>query len=123
MAEGGRILHHLRNNIGDPKNMVLFVGYAAAHTLARRIMDGNESVKIFGEEHKVRCTVKKMDDFSAHADQKELLEYLKFLSPKKLGNIFLVHGEEDQALPFRQQLIDRGYPSVIFPSTEEEFEV
>jgi metallo-beta-lactamase family protein len=123
MAEGGRILHHLRNNIGDPKNMVLFVGYAAAHTLARRIMDGNESVKIFGEEHKVRCTVKKMDDFSAHADQKELLEYLKFISPKKLGNIFLVHGEEDQALPFRQQLIDRGYPSVIFPSTEEEFEV
>ena len=122
MAEGGRILHHLRNNIGDPKNLIIFVGYAAEHTLARRIMDGNEKVKIFGEEHRVRCGIKKMDDFSAHADHNELLEYLKLLPPDQLKNIFLVHGEEDQALPFRDKLIEMGYPSVSYPSTGDEFE-
>ena len=123
MAEGGRILHHLRNNIGNPKNLVLFVGYAAPHTLARRLMDGSERVKVFGEEHRVRCAIKKIDDFSAHADQKELLNYLKFQSPRKLKNIFLVHGEEEQALPLRDMLMEKNYASVKFPSSGEEYEV
>ena len=69
MAEGGRILHHLVHNISDPKNLILFVGYAAEHTLARRIMDGNEKVNIFGEEHIVKAKIKKMDYFSGHADK------------------------------------------------------
>ncbi len=55
MAEGGRILHHLKNNVGNPKNLVLFVGYAAEHTLARRIMDGAKEVNIFGEKHTINC--------------------------------------------------------------------
>lgn len=119
MAEGGRILHHLANNIGNPKNLILFVGYAAEHTLARRIMDGNERVNIFGEEYEVGAKIKKMDYFSGHADQKELLDYLRLNQQNKLKNIFLVHGEEDMALPFREKLLQKGYKNVQFPASGE----
>jgi metallo-beta-lactamase family protein len=115
MAEAGRILHHLSNNIQDPKNLVLFIGYAAEHTLARKIMDGHEKVNIFGEEHKVNAEVMTMDYFSAHADGLELLEYVKNTDPGKLKKIFLVHGEEDQSLPFRDKLLAAGYQSVEYP--------
>ena len=119
MAEGGRILHHLANNIGNPKNLILFVGYAAEHTLARRIMDGNEKVNIFGEEFEVKAKIKKMDYFSGHADQKELLDYIRLNPQDKLKNIFLVHGEEDMALPFREKLLQKGYKNVQFPASGE----
>jgi metallo-beta-lactamase family protein len=123
MAEGGRILHHLRNNIHNPKNLVLFVGYAAQHTLARKIMDGEEIVRIFGEKHRLRCKVKKMDYFSAHADRKGLLDYVKPSSPKKLKKIFLVHGEEEQAMPLYHALRSKGYQSVQYPAPGEEYAV
>ena len=119
MAEGGRILHHLANNIANPKNLILFVGYAAEHTLARRIMDGNEKVNIFGEEFEVKAKIKKMDYFSGHADQKELLDYIRLNPQDKLKNIFLVHGEEDMALPFREKLLQKGYKNVQFPASGE----
>ena len=119
MAEGGRILHHLANNIGNSKNLILFVGYAAEHTLARRIMDGNEKVNIFGEEYEVHAKIKKMDYFSGHADQKELLDYLRLNSQDRLKNIFLVHGEQDMALPFREKLLQKGYKNVQFPASDE----
>jgi metallo-beta-lactamase family protein len=119
MAEGGRILHHLKNNIGNPKNLILFVGYAAEHTLARRIMDGNERVNIFGEEYEVKAKIKKMDYFSGHADQKELLDYLRLNHQNKLKNIFLVHGEEDMAMPFREKLLQKGFKNVQFPASGE----
>lgn len=120
MAEGGRILHHLVHNIGNPKNLILFVGYAAEHTLARRIMDGNERVNIFGEEFEVKAKIKKMDYFSGHADQKELLDYLRLNTQNRLKNIFLVHGEEDMALPFREKLLHQGYKNVHFPASGEK---
>ncbi len=82
MAEGGRILHHLKNNIEEKRNLILFVGYAAENTLARKIMDGAEEVSILGDVHKVKAKIKKMDYFSGHADQKGLLDYLKFSSLK-----------------------------------------
>jgi metallo-beta-lactamase family protein len=119
MAEGGRILHHLRNNISNPKNLVLFVGYAAQHTLARKIMDGEPVIKIFGFEHNVKCKIKTMDYFSGHADQKELLEYVSYSKQDKLKNIYLVHGEEEQTLPLREEIIRKGYRSVQYPEVNE----
>lgn len=116
MAEAGRILHHLKNNIGNPKNLVLLVGYAAEHTLARKLRDGWEEVKIFGEPYKVRCEVKAMDAFSAHADRRELLDYFDTLPADRLRHVFLVHGEKDQALPFKQALESKGYRAVYFPA-------
>jgi metallo-beta-lactamase family protein len=123
MAEGGRILHHLRNNIGNSRNLVLFVGYAAMHTLARKLMDGEKKVKIFGEEHKVRARVKKIDDFSAHADQTELVNYLKFQSPTVLKHLFLVHGEEEQALPLKEKFESMKYSQVYYPSPGALYEI
>lgn len=123
MAEGGRILHHLANNIENPKNLILFVGYAAEQTLARKIMDGEKRVNIFGEEYQVKAKVKIMDYFSAHADQNELLDYLRLNSTNRLKNIFLVHGEEDQALPFRQKLLTKGYKNVEFPAPGSIYEI
>jgi metallo-beta-lactamase family protein len=121
MAEGGRILHHLANNIGNLNNLVLFVGYAAEHTLARKIMDGMEKVNILGEEHSVKCKIKTMDYFSGHADQNELIDYLRLNPTKKLKNIFLVHGEEEQALPLKGKILQKGYNNVDFPISEEKF--
>jgi metallo-beta-lactamase family protein len=119
MAEGGRILHHLRNNIENPKNMVLFVGYAAKETLARKMMDGAPVVRIFGIEHPVKCMIKIIDAFSAHADSKELLDYVSITEPSKLKHIVLVHGEEDQALPLKEAICARGYENVYYPSPGE----
>lgn len=117
MAEGGRILHHLKNNIGNPKNLVLIVGYAAKNTLARKLQDGEKEVKIFGETFSVNCSIKTIDYFSAHADQNELLKYLTFNPPERLKNLFLVHGEEQQVEPFIEKLKQRGYKNINFPAT------
>lgn len=123
MAEGGRILHHLRNNVDNPKNLVLFVGFAAKDTLARKIMDGNPVVKIFGEDHNVRCKIKIIDAFSAHADRRELHDYIDINSPSRLKHIFLIHGEPDQALPFKDGLRSKGYQNVHYPSSGETFTI
>jgi metallo-beta-lactamase family protein len=123
MAEGGRILHHLKNNVGNPKNLVLFVGYAAEHTLARKIMDGAKEVNIFGEKHIINCRVKIMDYFSAHADQEELIDYIRLNPKEKLKNIFLVHGEEEQSLVLREKLVTMSYRNVHFPVSGEKYEI
>jgi len=121
MAEGGRILHHLKNNIGNKNNLILFVGYAAKNTLARKIMDGDEWVSIFGDQYEVKSKVEKMDYFSGHADQNGLLDYLNFNPPEKLKNIFLVHGEEEQAIPLMDKIKNKGYEAVKYPSSGEVF--
>ena len=123
MAEGGRVLHHLKNNIENKNNLILFVGYAAKETLARKIKDGAEEVNILGDSHKVNAKIKTMDYFSAHADQKGLLDYLKFSSPQKLKNIFLVHGEEEQSLPLREKILSKGYENVYYPKRGDAFEI
>jgi len=102
MAEGGRVLHHLKNNIGDKNNIILIVGYQAENTLGRKIRDGITPVKIYGEFYDIKAQVITMNEFSAHADQKELLNYIKSL--KGLKRIFLVHTEIEQAQPFEKIL-------------------
>lgn len=115
MAEGGRILHHLKNNIENPNNMILFAGYAAKETLARKIMDGQEEVNILGSPYRVKAQIKKMDYFSGHADQKGLVDYLRLSPSDKLKNIFLVHGEEEEALPLVELIKSKGYKNVEYP--------
>jgi metallo-beta-lactamase family protein len=123
MAEGGRVLHHLRNSIGERSTIVLFVGYAVKETLARRLIDGNTKVRIFGEEHEVRAQIRALGTFSAHADRRDLLDYVKLCPPAKLANLFLVHGEPDQALPLRDAFRSKGYPAVHYPSAGEAFDL
>jgi metallo-beta-lactamase family protein len=103
MAESGRVLHHLRNNIGDPKNLVLFVGFCAEHTLGAQIIAGRETVNIFGEPHRVRARVASVDALSGHADKEELVRYVQRLKGN-LQRVFVIHGEEEQSLPFAETL-------------------
>lgn len=106
MAEAGRILHHLRNHIGDPRNLVLFVGYCAENTLGAQILSGKNPVRIFGEPFEVRAQIARADSLSGHADQHELRDYVQNLGvgEKGIQKIFVVHGEEDQALCFGEAL-------------------
>ncbi len=123
MAEGGRIVHHLKNNIENSNNLILFVGYAAQHTLARKIMDGEPEVSIFGDIYKVKAKVKSLDYFSGHADQKELLEYVKYNLTEKLKKIFLVHGEPEQSKVLQNKIKSLGYQSVEYPKHGQKFEL
>ncbi len=103
MAEAGRILHHLKNNIGDPNNMVLFMGYCAEHTLGAKIRAGMNPVNIFGESQAVRAQIASVDSLSGHADKNELIAHVGRVRGN-LKKIFVTHGEEEQALPFAETL-------------------
>jgi metallo-beta-lactamase family protein len=94
MAEAGRVLHHLKASIEDPKSAVLIVGFQAPHTLGRRLVEHQQRVKIFGVARDVRAEVVVMNGFSAHADQRDLVEFVQTAKQgAKLKNIVLVHGE------------------------------
>ena len=103
MCEAGRILHHLKNNISDPKTTVLFVGYCAENTLGRRIRDGEKEVPILGGRYKVRARIEIVDSFSGHADHSELLDYFqRTTGPKQ--RVWLVPGEPQAATILRDAL-------------------
>ena len=115
MCENGRILHHLANNIENKNNIVLMVGYAAEHTLARKIINKEKVVKIFGEEFNLNAEVIVMESFSAHADSNELVDFCKMQDKSKLKNIFLVHGELEQQEAFRNNLESVGIKNTVIP--------
>lgn len=95
MCEAGRILHHLKNNITDPRNTVLIVGFMAEHTLGRQIADRKPEVSIFGDKYPLKARVKILNTFSAHADYNEIAKYVGKMDLDRLKRIYLVHGEND----------------------------
>ncbi len=105
MCEGGRIRHHLKNNIGNPANLILFIGFCAEHTLGAQILSDREEVNIFGEPHKIRARVARIDSFSGHADKHELTRYVENLTGD-IKKIFVCHGEEEPTLAFAETLRD-----------------
>lgn len=114
MADAGRILHHLKHNLWRPESSVLFVGYQAQESLGRRLVDGAKRVKILGEEISVRAEIHSMDGFSAHADRKQLLNWLQHFTQKP-ANVFLVHGEIDMAEPFAKLVQEQLAMSTFIP--------
>jgi metallo-beta-lactamase family protein len=123
MAEAGRIRHHLKNNIGDAKNLILFVGYCAEHTLGAQIMGGRSPVNIFGEPYEVRARVASIDAFSGHADKHELARYVEGLTGN-IKKISVIHGEESQALAFGETLRDlKPKAEVLVPEYRQVLEV
>lgn len=111
MATGGRVRHHLKHNLWNPKNVVIFVGYQGAGTLGRILKDGAKRVKILGEEIAVRATMYSLPGFSAHADAGDLDEFLRGFKefPK---TVFLVHGEPEEMMPFKKR-IEENYNTVV----------
>jgi metallo-beta-lactamase family protein len=123
MCEAGRILHHLRNNVEDPKNTILIVGYCAPHTLGRRIVERRPEVKIFGEPYRLRAEVEVMNEYSAHADEPELVGFVSHLDPRRLKRIFLVHGDPERQVPLARALKAAGYLDASGPGRGETVEL
>jgi len=123
MAEAGRIRHHLANHIGNPDNLILFVGYCAEHTLGAQIMAGQNPVNIFGEPHEVRAQIASLDSFSGHADRSELRRYVAGLTGD-IKQIFVIHGEEAQSLAFAETLKSmKPKAKVVVPAPRQTVEV
>jgi len=119
MCEGGRILHHLKNNIEDPKNTILVVGYMAENTLGRKIAEKYPKVRIFSEEYSLKSEVVVLNSFSAHADRNELLQYVE-QAKKNLRGVFLVHGEEKESQALKESIEELGIQNVTIPDRGEE---
>jgi metallo-beta-lactamase family protein len=108
MAEGGRVLHHLRNLVEDDHNTIMIIGFMAQHTLGRRIAERRPRVRIWGVERELHARVEILDGFSAHAERDDLLRYVEGCGGPSLAHVFLVHGEADQQEPLRAALVSRG---------------
>ncbi len=122
MCEGGRILHHLKNSIQDSNNIIMITGYQAENTLGRKLVEHVSPVNIFGQPHDVKAQIVVLNELSAHADQKDLLDYIAHV--QGLKNVFLVHTEMPKASVFKE-LVAKNYPSinVQIPQFKEGFEL
>jgi metallo-beta-lactamase family protein len=118
MAVAGRIQHHLKNNIQDPRNTVLIVGWQAPNTLGRYIVEKHETVKVFGERYALRAQVKVINGFSAHADRNELLAWVKAMGTLP-SRAFIVHGDPQPAEAMAAGLLELGITETVVPDRGE----
>lgn len=119
MCTGGRVKHHLANNISDPTTTVIFVGYQAVGTLGRRIVNGEDNVRILGIERPVKAKIERVKGFSAHADRDELLQWLKNLkNPPRC--VFVVHGEKENAESFANYIKENAGFKAIVPEYQQQ---
>ncbi|MGE6219467.1 MBL fold metallo-hydrolase RNA specificity domain-containing protein [Nubsella zeaxanthinifaciens] len=123
MAEGGRVRHHIRNNIESDKNTILLVGYCDPHSLGGQLMAGNKTVDIFREHLQVLADVKTIKSMSAHGDYEDLLHFLSCQDPKANKQIFLVHGEYEVQQRFADHLREKGFKHIAIPSYHQEYEI
>lgn len=123
MMTAGRIRHHVFNEIENPNNTLLIVGFNAPRTLGRILADGVKKIKLYGKELDVNARVEIMNSFSAHGDQQEMLDFLENQDRKKLKKIFLVHGEEESQEVFKDKLLEKGFKNIIIPELEDSFEL
>ncbi len=122
MAETGRILHHLRNNIEDPRNTILIVSWQAPHTLGRRLADREQRVRIFGEVFERRAEVATIGGFSAHAGCNFLEEYA-LATRETVKAVYLVHGEPPSARALQERLTAHGLDRVFYPEMHTAVEI
>jgi metallo-beta-lactamase family protein len=122
MCEAGRILHHLKNSVENPRNTVLITGFQAQHTLGRKIVERQREIPIFGDPYRLRAEVATLNELSGHADQRELLLWLK-PAVSGLKRIFLVHGEPDQQKALALAIEEQYRVKVTVPARGESFEL
>ncbi len=121
MADAGRIKHHIKNNISDPKNTILIVGYSEPNSLGGRLMNGEKRVRIFREEYDVRAEIGIMRSMSAHGDYDDLCQFLACQDPSEVKNVFIVHGEYEVQLEFQSRLRKKGFRMVEVPAMHSNF--
>jgi metallo-beta-lactamase family protein len=123
MIEAGRIKHHIANNISDPKNTILMVGYAEPNSTGGKIRAGAKKVRVFGVEHEVKADVVIIDSYSAHGDYKEMMQYLECQDKSKIQQVILVHGEYETQLNFKEKLLEAGYRHISIPAQKDIIEL
>ncbi len=120
MAEAGRIKHHIKNNIDDPRTTILLVGYASPNSLGGALKRGDKEVTIFGDRYPVKARVEIMDSFSAHGDYQEMLHFLSCQNPDLVKQVFLVHGEYEKQVIWKEKLQAAGFRHVTIPDMREK---
>ncbi len=123
MMEAGRIKHHLANNISNPKNTILVVGYCSPVTLGARIARGDKEVSIFGTVYPVKAEVRIIDSFSGHGDYNEMIGFLGCQDKTQVQKTFLVHGEYETQVKYSSRLQEAGFSNIQIPSPKQEFTV
>lgn len=123
MAEAGRIKHHIANNILNPNNTILIVGYCSPSSLGGAIKRGEKEVRIFGEMYPVKANVESIDALSAHADYNEIIGYLDYQDAKQVRKVFLVHGDLEAQESLKEKLHAKGFKKIEIPEMGEEFEM
>ena len=119
MAEAGRVKHHIANNISNARNTILIVGYCEPMSLGARLRNKEKSVTIYGEHYDVIAETGHMDSMSAHGDYEDLSQWLACQDPKQVDKLFLVHGEYEQQVPFRERLLKKGFRDITIPQRHE----
>lgn len=122
MCEAGRVLHHLKNSVENPRNLVLITGFQAQNTLGRAIVQRQPEIKIFGEPMRLRAQVDSIGELSGHADQRELLQWMEPMAPA-LKKVFLVHGEPDAQQTLKAEIEKLYKHDVVCPKRGDRYEV
>ena len=123
MMEAGRVKHHLANHIENPATTILCVGYCEPKTLGAHIMRGDKTVSIFGHLHAVRAELRRIDSLSGHGDYSEMINYIGCQDKKKLKGLFIVHGEEETQMHFKETLSELGWKHISVPAFRDEVEL
>jgi len=123
MCEGGRVVHHLKHTVTEEQNVVLITGFQAPGTLGRRIVEGMKELRLYGETYPLKCRVEVLNEYSAHADRNDLLNLFKGYDPKKVKQVFLVHGDEKQIEALAEGVVELGYGNVVIPEVGQSFEL
>ncbi len=121
MMEAGRVKHHLANNISNPANTVLAVGYCAPNTLGARILRGDKEVSIHGNHYLVKADIRRIDSYSGHGDYKEMAEFLSCQDPSRIKQTFLVHGEFEVQDKYKSFLESKGFRNIDIPERGDEY--
>ena len=120
MAEAGRVKHHIANNIDEPQNTILIVGYCEPQSLGGRLMRGAKEVSIYGSRYEVKAEVGVIRSMSAHGDYEDLSQWLACQDPREVKKLFLVHGEYDVQQIFRNWLLKKGFLDIEIPERHSE---
>lgn len=115
MADAGRVKHHISNNVENSRNTILMTGYCEPHSLGARLLSGAKEVGIFGVEHEVNAEIGQIRSMSAHGDYEDMSQWLACQDIKSVKKLFLVHGEPEVQLAFKQRLIKKGFHDVEIP--------
>jgi metallo-beta-lactamase family protein len=119
MAEAGRVKHHIAHHISDPSCTILIVGYCEPHSLGGKLRNGADHVTIYGEGYDVKAEVRVIQSLSAHGDYQDLSQWLACQDPKQVRKLFLVHGEYEVQINFRERLLKKGFTDIEIPDLHQ----